>query len=107
MKTLTDMYINQDKAIEWQLNLECASIYGFLASLEFWAGNVYCEDTNKDWYGISAYEVVKSLPLLNISISSVYDYFDYLEFLGIMEYSEIDGEGVILLNKEKLDEWHS
>jgi len=107
MKTLTDIYINQDKAIEWGLGLECAVIYEFLSKLEFWAGNIYCENTNKDWYGIEVEEVVKSLPLLNLSISSVFDCYDYMDCSGIMEYSEVKGEGVILLNKDKLDEWHS
>jgi len=107
MKTLTGIYVNQDKALEWQLNFECAAIYNLLDNIKFWGDMIYFEDTKEYWHLLDVQGIILDLPILSLTTASIFDCLDHMELEGLLEYSEVEGQSAVLLNQDKLDEWQS
>jgi hypothetical protein len=77
------LYINQEKSVEWGLNVQQSIFFSFLYTVPSWAdpvsinGNVY--------YSVSKTKIAEELPLISGNADTIKRYFQQLEKAGLIE----------------------
>lgn len=77
------IYINQEKAIEWGLNLQQATLFSFLYSVPSW-GKTYVVN-NGVYCSVGKSKVAEELPILSGKPDTIKRYFAQLEAKGLIE----------------------
>lgn len=97
-------YINNTKAIEWNLSLSEAVIVDYIVSIvgDFWIKNFIIDGFTYWW--ISKTKIISDLPLLTDKEDTVYRLLKSLDSKGIIKYIKKDGKDLIAITA-KASSW--
>lgn len=95
--------INQQKALEWGLNLSQAAVFSVIHQVPTWADEVIKDDTT--FYAISKQKLVSELPVVTNKPDTAYRILKQLADKGLIELSHTSKITLVRLT-EKGKEWN-
>lgn len=99
------LLINQQKSIEWGLDLKLAGLFAFLYEVPSWATSVNVG--GETWYWISRSKILDEVPVLGVTKNSVYRYMKALEGKGLITLGKDKSIGMTLMQlTDKAREWN-
>lgn len=99
------LIINQQKAIEWGLDLKLAGLFAFLYEVPSWATSVNVG--GETWFWISRSKILEEVPVLGVTKNSVYRYMKALEEKGLIVLGKDKSIGMTLIQlTDKAREWN-
>lgn len=97
------IYINQERMIEWDLNLTQASLVGILTQAPTWAKHTTID--SKLFFWVSKTAVMTELPAIYRTKDAVYRALKLLEERGLIEYVKQGDKDMVCLTEE-IKKWN-
>ena len=98
------LYINQEKAVEWDLNLQQSILFSFLYSVPSWADPISIND--EIYFFISKAKIAEELPILSGKADTIKRYFQQLEEAGLIDRFSTKSKSYFRLTS-KAKEWNN
>lgn len=95
-------YINNEKCLEWGLDLTRGALMDLLSQLSGWAEESFID--GRVYYWVSRNEVIKELPVAYSKPDTVYRHLMEFKKLGIIDYIKVGQKDMVSLT-QKGKEW--
>lgn len=97
-----NIYINQTKAIEWNLSLTEAAIFAYLYELPSWAEKNIQNSNEGIWFFCAKTKIIKEFPLITDKINTIYKVLKSLQEKGLIKVKfEFGKDWIQLTEKSK------